>query len=386
VIAAKVLGKTESGTYNITVTQRARNGAISFDDRFTSLNSVINSGINNSTPSADRTLTVQVGTGSAQETVNLEVSSTTTASELVEMFNSNSNSAQATLINVGTSNSPSYALQFASKESGTEKGTINISVGTALSGAGSFTSNSLSQATDARFNLSGVSGSITRSSNTIGDLISGITFDIEGVGSSTLVVSDDIEASTSKVKEFVESYNKVIKLIDENDLITQESNGKELTNVFGSLSSTSLDETIRDTLRQTLSGLNFTDNDNSGNKTILADIGITTSRDGTLEFNEDNFKKYATNNTSKLGKLLEKLGDTLGGTQGKIAQFTQYQGLIDKLLQSNDRTIKDSEKRISEIEDSLLQEQDRLRAQFAKLEASIGAMNSKQATLTSLLK
>lgn len=382
VLTAKSLGSLSSGTYNMTVSQRAQNASLSFNDRYSSMTSAAAPAINDGDTAANRTLTVQVGTGASQESIGIELTSTTTISDVMESFNSTSTQATASIINVGTTAVPSYALSFTSKNSGTEKGTINVSVGSAITAAGTFTGNSLSQAKDATLSISGVSGTITRSSNTITDLIPGMSLDVGGVGTSNLVVGTDADATVSTVKDFVSAYNKVVTLIKDNDLVSQVNEGGELKNIFGSLAGTSIDEGIRDTLRQSLGGIISSD---GGTTMILADIGLTTERDGTLKFNEDTFKSLLSSNPSGVSSLLQNAGDTLGGVGGKIAQFTQYQGIIDKFIQSNDADIAAKDQQISDIESSLSAEESRLRAQYATLEKNIGAMNSQRSSLARLL-
>ena len=383
VATAKSLGSLATGTYNVSVTQRAQNGSLSYNDRFSSLSSTAAPLINDSSSASDRTMTIQVGSGASQESVGIELTSTSTASDIVEKFNSQSNQATASLINVGTTAVPSYALSFTSKNSGTEKGTIGVSLGSAVTAASAFTGNSLSQAKDTNLYISGISGLITRSTNTINDLIPGLSLEIGGIGTSTLVIGANTDSTVANVKDFVTTFNKVASLIKDNDTVTQEKNGNEIKSIFGSLSGTALDESIYDTLRQSLSGITTS---KGGSKMILADIGITSERDGTLKFDDTVFKKLLSSNPSGVSSLLENVGEALGGTKGKIAQFTQYQGLIDKLLQSNKDEVKANDTRIGDIEVNLNSEQTRLRAQFAKLESTIGAMNSQQATLSRLLR
>jgi flagellar hook-associated protein 2 len=382
VLTAKTIGSLSSGTYNMTVSQRAQNASLSFNERYSSMTSAAAPLVNDSDLATDRTLTVKVGTGASQESIGIELNSSKSISDIMENFNSQSTQATASIINVGTTGVPSYALSFTSKNSGSEKGAISVSVGSSITAASTFTSSSLSQATDASLSISGITGSITRSSNTITDLIPGMSLDVGGVGTSTLVVGTDTDSTLNGVKDFVSAYNKVMSLIKDNDLVTQENDGGEVKNIFGSLSGTSVDESIRDSIRQTLGGITSSD---GGSTMILADLGIATERDGTLKLNEDTFKTALKSNPSGVTSLLQNVGDTLGSTGGNIAQFTKYQGIIDKLVQSYDNDIATKDKQISEVEESLSAEESRLRSQYATLEKNIGTMNSQRASLARLL-
>jgi flagellar hook-associated protein 2 len=383
VASATVAGQAPEGSFEINVTQQARNGALSFNSRFSSLTSAAAPTINDGASAADRTLSFQVGTGGSQENIAIELTSSSTISDIVEQFNSQSNEGTASIINVGTQAAPSYALSISTKNSGTEKGSIAVSAGTAVASSGALASNTISQAQDAVFTLSGVAGTITKSTNTVTDLIQGVTLEIGGVGASTVKTGTDAAASTKKTKEFVDAYNEVLTFISENDTVTEVVKKGEKTNVFGSLSNTSLDESIKDTIRSALSGLNTSE---GGSTIILADLGITTERNGNLKFDEDAFKKTLNSNPTGVESLLQKLGDTLGGTQGKIAQYTQFQGLVDKFVYSATAQISEGDKKISEFEKSLDEERSRLQSRFGRLESLIGSMNSQQASLSRLLR
>ena len=378
VAIASTFGNTSEGSYDITVNQLARNGALSFDDRFSAFDSLVAPSINDGAPAADRTLSFTVGTGGSQETIDIEVTSSTKATDILESFNSQSSLATASLINVGSQASPSYAFNITSKSSGSEKGTLSVSSGSELAGAGVLSATSLSQASDASFSVSGISGTITRSSNTVSDLIPGVSVDLEGLGTTTLTVNESADDTTTRVRDLVEKFNAVVSFIQENDLVTQEQNGQETINTFGSLTNSTVDENVLSTLRSDLSSA-------SENGLILADLGITSARDGTLEFDEAKFQSALTSDSSSVAGLLESIGESLGGTNGKIAQFSRFQGVIDQAVSASEELIREREQRIADIEASLSSEEGRLQGRFARLESLIGRLNQQSSALVGLI-
>ncbi len=372
-----------NGTYSLTVSQLARNGVASFDDRFSSASSAINSSINNGALAADRTVDVSIGTGTNMETVSIELTSSTTAQQFVDSFNSSAENAEASLVNVGTSASPSYAIVITGNYQGTDQGQIAITVGTEIqsAGTGAFTSNTLTQAQNSQFIVSGITGTISRPTNSVTDVISGLTLNFKATGASTVSVSNDADATISTVQDFVDAYNEVVRYAVEQDQITREEDGNVVTNIFSPLANSSLDENILGALRDSLRGASSS----SGTARVLADLGITTERDGTLKFDTDTFQDAIDNDSQGVQTILETLGEDLASVNGTISQYTRFNGLIDVQESSNQSQISTLNDRIADIEASLAKQEENLVSRYARLEGLIGQLNSQQTALSSLL-
>ena len=385
VATASSANNASNGTYSLTVTQLAKNATYSFADTFSSTSQVINSSINDLALSDDRTVNVLIGTGSDQESVDVVLTSSTTAEEFVTQFNANSTKATASLVNVGTQASPSYKIVFNTDNQGLSKGQIAVTTGTEIESAGSgaliTASATQSQATDAQFTVSGISGTITRSTNSFSDLLSGVTINLNAAGSSTISVGDDIESSANTIQSFVDAYNDVVEYISENDAVVQQQDGAETINVFGPLASVSLDDNLLSALRNGLTSARAS----GGTVSVLADLGITTQRDGTLAFDSNTFASALQSDPNSVRTITESLGETLGAVNGTIAQYTRYNGLIDASLKTNQTQIDDLNNRIAETEKQLSQQEQSLIERFAKLESLVGRLQSQQQALTATL-
>ncbi len=378
-----------NGSYSFNVVSIAKNATHSFDDRFASNTAAINSGINNADPAANRTLSYTIGTGAEQEVVDLELTDSTSLANLVTQFNSQSTKATASIVNVGTSSSPSYAFVVNSNNQGIEKGSISVSVGSSITDPngdlstadGSFLTATESTATNAEFTMTGVTGTITRSSNAISDVISGVTLNLQSVGSSTITIGDDSSKTSASLQELVDAYNEIVNYIAENDTVTRDESGEEATNIFGPLARTTIDDNVLSMLRTSLSQAGI-----SGRSVnIFADLGVTTKRDGTLEFDSDVFKNAMATDPEGVRLITESLGEDLAAVDGKIAIYTRFNGLIDLEENSNKEAISNANKRVSDLEQLLSREEESLNGRFARLEALIGRLNSQQNTLASLL-
>ncbi len=85
-VTATATGLATNGTYTVSVTTIAKNATGSFNDRFASDDTIVNSGINNGDPAGQRTLTVSIGTGAELETTSIELTNTTTWAEVAASF------------------------------------------------------------------------------------------------------------------------------------------------------------------------------------------------------------------------------------------------------------------------------------------------------------
>lgn len=373
-----------SGTYSVAVTQKAQGSAVSFNDRFSSTDSIINASINNGAAAANRTASITIGTGSNQETINIELTNTTTASQFVNSYNSSATKSVASLVNVGTTSSPSYAILVQSNELGLEKGEVALSIGSEITGAGSgaFSANTTSQATNAQFTVSGITGSISRASNSVSDVLSGVTLSLEGTGSSTVTVSNDQSETSSVLQEFVDAFNEVVQYVKENDLVTRDANDPTSEAIFGALSGTELDENVLYSLRSSISGAGLS----GGTLNSLADLGITTERDGTLKLNTQTLDSALSLDPDRVREITESLGNALGGVEGTVAQYTKFAGLIDTTENLNSSEINSLNSRIIDIESSISKQESTLNARYARLESIISNLTFQQSALTNIGK
>ncbi|RMG44421.1 MAG: hypothetical protein D6719_01815 [Candidatus Dadabacteria bacterium] len=384
VLSAVAGNSATNGSYTLSVTQLASNATYSFASTagtYTSTGDAISSAINNGAAAADRTVSVTVGSGADAETTDIVLTNSTTLQDFVDHFNAASSKATAAAVNVGTSSSPDYRIVITSNSEGLEKGQVSVTVGSEITANSAFDSNTVDQATDATFSMSGVSGTITRSTNSISDLIPGVTFNLQSIGSATVTVSDDSDATASAVQDFVDAYNAVVEYIKDNDTVTRQEDGDNVTNIFGPLAETSIDDNILSSLRSALTSAGIS----GSTVNIFADLGITTERDGTLKFDQDTFTQAVSDDPESVKTILANAGETLSAVDGTIAQYIQFNGIIDQAENSNTELISSYNNQIADAEKSLSRQEETLRAQFARLEALIGRMNSQSDTLLSIL-
>lgn len=380
VVTASASNSATNGTYSVTVTDLARNHTYSFDQTYSSSTDALQSSLTGAEAAADRTVTFTVGTGAEQETVSVVVTDGSySANDFITAFNAASSKAEASLVNVGTSSSPSYKIVISSLYEGTEKGQVaRTSLGASLT---NLTAYSESAATNAAFTITGI-GSITRSSNTVTDVIPGVTLNLGSAGTATVKISEDAATTSSKVQELVDSFNSIVSFIAENNLVKREETSNDVKNVFAPLAATRTDDNALQAMRSV-----FSSSVASGGSTvrIFSDLGITTERDGSLKVDTTKLEAAIARESSSVSDLLKSFGDTVSLTGGTIDLYTRFNGLIDVTVNGNKTQITDLNTRIAEAEKSLEKQTESLRARYARLESVMGKLQQQQSSLTSAL-
>jgi flagellar hook-associated protein 2 len=302
-----------------------------------------------------------------------------TAQNFIDAFNSKSNKGRASLVNIGTESSPSYKVVISSLYEGIDKGAIARSaLGASLTNLSAF---SESAAADSSITITGI-GTISRATNNISDIIPGVTLSLSSTGTSTVKISEDSPATITKVQQFVDAYNDLVGFLAENNKVTEEQRGRERINVFSPLSSSRLDDNVLFALRSKIS-----ESLASGGSSVrvLADLGITTQRDGTLKLDSRKLQEAIASEVTSVSSVLSVFADATATTSGIINQFTKFNGLIDLSINANKTTIDDLNQRIADAEAQIDRQTEQLKARYARLESLMGRLQNQQASLTSAL-
>ncbi len=154
-------------------------------------------------------------------------------------------------------------------------------------------------AQNADFEVNGVT--VSKTSNTISDVISGVTLTLSKVTASpvTLTVARDTATVSSSIASFVKSYN---------DLATTLKNfsAYDATNQKGAILLG--DSTVRSLQSQLRSMLNAAVTGTSGTLTTLSDVGVSFKKDGTLEVNQTKLNSVMSSNFSDIASLFASVG------------------------------------------------------------------------------
>lgn len=376
------------------ITKLAKASTFSFNDRFTAVDQAIAPGL-----AAPANISITVGSGPAAEVFDIEVNSSTTLVELNTAINEAApGKVSSSLINTGTDAAPAYALVMNTQQTGLSKGAINVSVAQEIQDQGLFQASQTDQAQDAEFTIAGL-GTITRESNQINDLLPGISFTLlkESAVPVTVTVTNDAEATASKVQKFVDAYNDLVSYSAANSKIerVEGENENKVTNIYGSLARTRLDEAAITSLRSVMSSLNS--NIEGSEIRVLADLGIKTATSldavegeegavtGTLKFDSQKFEEALTKDPAAVQSLFQQFADSVAKTQGLIDSYTQFNGQIDVSINSNKSQIESANDRIERVERSIAAQEAMLRKIFTNLETTVGRLNAGSSAISSIL-
>jgi flagellar hook-associated protein 2 len=233
-------------------------------------------------------------------------------------------------------------------------------------------------AQDSKFSVDSVA--FTRSSNTIGDVIPGVTLTLKKAapGASIGISSTrPTEALRTTVQDFVSVFNTLKK------------------DIAAARTATGGDSSLR-SLDQQLSGLLSTTLSSDANVKRLSDVGISTTRDGSISVDAAKFEKALTNSPDAVEALfsptrdathsaatdpgialaLQQLNDSVTGSSGIL------QGLKTRLDNESQGITKDQ----AAMEDREATYRSRLEKQFGTLDARISALKATQSYLEQQVK
>lgn len=155
-------------------------------------------------------------------------------------------------------------------------------------------------AQNANFTVNGVS--VSKTSNTVADVIPGVTFTLSNKTAATpvnLTVAQDTAGVNSAISSFVQAYN------DLTNTLAQVSAYDPATRKAATLQGDSTVRTLQVQLRNMLS---TAVTGTSGNFTTLASIGITSQKDGTLALNQAKLDSVTATNFSDIASLFASVG------------------------------------------------------------------------------
>lgn len=247
-----------SGTFSLSVTQLAREAKLT-SEGFASLDTQIPMG------------TLEIVAGGTTTLININ-SSNNTLDGLRLAINNSGAEVTANFVNDGSSTNP-FRLTLSGNKTGADN-TVTARIFTANLGVGeqtvlAFTETQAPQ--DALLELDGIS--ISKSSNTVTDIINGAILNLKGEGTGQVKLSTDLSEIRDKVTSFVSEYNDLIEYIQE--LLQFNPETLESGALFGNFAVQNLQNILRSTVSGEVSGA-------QGPFGFLSQVGVTTQSDGKL--------------------------------------------------------------------------------------------------------
>ncbi|MBL1292447.1 MAG: flagellar filament capping protein FliD [Thiotrichales bacterium] len=338
------------GETDIVITQLAQRNVLS-SVAFADTNTIVGEG----------TLTISVGADSFDVVIG---STNSTLSGIRDAINNASDNTgiTATVINANDGS----RLIFSSDDEG-------VANALTLTGGGALTSLSSANLTvqepplDAQFTVSGFA--VTSSSNTVSNVLQGVTFELEAIGASTITVGRNNSAVQESVQEFVDAFNAV------NTTITQLR--------AGDLQGESLLLTIVSDLRNVF---NTATTGLGGTFSSLSEIGVAFNDEGALALDADALTTALNADFRGVSNLFADPTQGYVTRLQDIAEFlVQTGGLIDSREEGVNTRIDNFDARIEQFELRLISIERRLTTQFSALDTLLSSLNNTSRFLTSSL-
>ncbi len=325
------------------------------------------------------TTTLGTGTiviqGTTGDPVNVTIdSSNNSLAGIRNAINSANAGVTATIINDGSSTP--YRLLISANTTGTANAFTITNNLTGGSSALDFTQTQA--AADAQFTVNSIS--ITKSTNTIDDVIDGVTLDLKALTTSpvTRTVTDDIDSIVKAMQDFASAYN------DLNTFIGSQFSYNSTTKSAGVLSG---DFTLRQ-VQSWLQGVLIQSPSNQYTSYgVISQIGLNLNRDGSLSVDETKLRDALSSDFKGVAGLL--LGDGEGDGVASCLS-TALDGITDPLegpihnaTDSLNRNISDLNDQISAYEDRLDVRRQQLMDEYSRADQALRLMNVAMASLTS---
>ncbi|MGP0595147.1 flagellar filament capping protein FliD [Nitrospira sp. T9] len=374
-LLATVSSSAAPGTYQVTVNQLASAHQI-----ISKASTAVSQTDADIVGGESGTFQFQVGTGSIQ-TVNLDA--TGTLDDLRAAINDLGAGVSASILNTGSEASPQFRLVLSANETGLDQAITIVAddttLDTATTGVDTFQAAQDSEVvlgvTDAGAGTTAIT--ITRSTNTLTDVVAGLTLNLQAVDATnpvTISVSQDNGTVKEAISEFVNGYNEIVTFVNERTFYNTETKERGIF-VGESLARTVLDR-IRESVFSQISGLTTY----SG----ASQIGFETqTADGTIKLNEATLDSALSSNFSAVRDLFVK--NTTTGTSG-IADLTvnAIDGLDDidtgsLTLRQNSLTkqVNDFTNQIALKEEALARFEEQQRLKFANLDGLLASLQSQ---------
>ncbi len=208
---------------------------------------------------------------------------------------------------------------------------------------------------DASLLVDGVT--VTRGSNSIDDVVEGLTLTLNGEGRAQAGISRDREVAKDAVNGFLEAYNALRSQISS---LSQ-----------GSLSGNSIlrnvESQIRGVFNQGISGL--------GEFSYMAELGITTGETGDLELDAGMLDSALDGDLDSLVAFFTDQSNGFSTRLDKVLEgFLQTDGTVDRIIDSTNSRLDDIERSRGTLERRLEVTESRLMQQFTALDGLVAQL------------
>jgi len=233
---------------------------------------------------------------------------------------------------------------------------------------------SVVEAGNARFKIDGLE--VESATNKVSDVIEGVTFNLLQANGKdenkvmTLTVGDNTAAVKSNLQKFVDAYNKLITTTDSLTRVTQVSGSEPLVgNLVGDASVRNLLNGLRKELGSSPASAT------AGDFKVLADLGITTGKDGKLSLDSTKLDKAVAENYDGVSRFLTGTDGLMTRLNSSIDGYVKTGGVLEQRVKGYEQTRVDVKEQKAALELRVEKIQARLYAQYNAMDSLIGQLS-----------
>lgn len=318
-----------------------------------------------------------LGVEGKEEQTTISISETDSIESIIDRINESTKESGVSAVIIDNH----VVLQ--SKDLGDKTITIGGTLANDL-GLANLKPNQVTQGKQASVIVNGIA--IMRDTNTISDIMEGVTLTLQATTTEavTAKVTDDLEASTKLVQDFVDQYNSTMSFISTQLDVGDPSQENNKTGALaGDGSMMRLQSQLRGLLTQPIA------NDHKGNNTPSA-IGITVDRYGVASLDKTKLETALKDNSKIVSDLFNYTVETTSEAADRtpvtkkdevgmaqkfstlLNSFTDSkEGIIATKNETYDKMIKDLDKRITVFNERLDAKRERYIKQFTALDIAM---------------
>lgn len=217
-------------------------------------------------------------------------------------------------------------------------------------------------------------------SNVITDAVSGVTFSLKGIGTTTVDVVHDVSATVKGVKEWVNAYNEALSLI------RQQTAVDPATNQASIFTGNALIQGVESNLRRVM---NTADLSLGTTYTELPRIGISSGPIGStpgstnqMVLDESRLTQALQEDPAAVAALITSPTGPISTLNTYLLGITSFTGPLNSSQQSADRQIREIDARMRTLQQRLDARQAALEKKFADLEAAMAKLQAQSAQLS----
>lgn len=306
--------------------------------------------------------------------MRLDIGAGDTLADIRNRINQASGLASASVVSDGTPTNP-YRLSLTARQSGTA-GELIVD-GEALG----LTFSTLSQARDARVLIGdGSTGGllVTSSTNTITNIVEGVTLNLSGVSEQavTVTVDRDTAAMVDTVKGLVSDFNSLLDRIK--DLGAYDAESESRGPLQGDATLRTIESRLFRAVTGTLPGL-------SGNIRRLSQIGVRLDDKSRLALDEERFRQAYEDDPEAVTNFFTTAANGLAARmKSQLEALTQSDGMIPRRNKALENQKDLLSERVGQLNELLERRRTRLTRQFLAMEQALSGMQSQSAALGSI--